>query len=158
LSAKELLCERSPVAAAERIRSECQDLARVVKRAQAGWRRAERSDDPYLDSVALNLHGFYAGLERTFELIATAVDGQMPAGEHWHQLLLEQMASEIGGVRPAVISDVTRQSLDEYRAFRHVVRNVYTFRFDPAKMQRLVENAPGVSLKRKQSYSPLPAL
>jgi len=50
----------------------------------------------------------------------------MPAGEHWHQLLLEQMASEIGGVRPAVISDATRQALDEYRGFRHVVRNVYT--------------------------------
>jgi hypothetical protein len=65
---------------AKRIQSECQDLARVVERAQAGWRRAERStDDLYLDSVALNLHGFYAGLERTFELIATTVDGQMPA-------------------------------------------------------------------------------
>jgi len=130
---------------AKRIQSECQDLTRVVERAQAGWRRAERStDDLYLDSVALNLHGFYAGLERTFELIATTVDGQMPAGEHWHQLLLEQMASEIGGVRPAVISDATRRALDEYRGFRHVVRNVYTFRFDPAKMQRLVETAPGV--------------
>ena len=93
----------------ERIRSECQDLDRVVGRAQEGWRRAERSaDDLYLDSVALNLHGFYAGIERMFELIATTVDGQMPTREHWHQLLLEQMASEIGGVRPAVISDDTR--------------------------------------------------
>ncbi len=129
----------------DRIRNECQDLDRVVERAQEGWRRAERStDELYLDSVALNLHGFYAGLERMFELIATTVDGQMPTGEYWHQLLLEQMASEISGVRPAVISDATRQALDEYRGFRHVVRNVYTFRFDPAKMQRLVENAPGV--------------
>lgn len=99
---------------ADRIRSECQDLDRVVKRAQEAWRQAERSDDDlYLDSVALNLHGFYAGLERMFELIATNVDEQMPTGEHWHQLLLEQMASEIDGVRPAVISDYTRQALDE---------------------------------------------
>jgi hypothetical protein len=45
-------------------------------------------------------------------------------------------------VRPAVISNGTRQVLDEYRGFRHIVRNVYTFRFDPTKMQRLVENAP----------------
>ena len=128
---------------ADRIRSECQDLDRVVERAQEGWRRAERSTDQlYLDSVALNLHGFYAGLERMFELIATTVDGQMPTGEHWHQQLLEQMASEISGVRPAVISNATHQVLDEYRGFRHIVRNVYTFRFDPAKMQRLVENAP----------------
>jgi hypothetical protein len=127
----------------DRIRNECQDLNRVVERAQEGWQRAERStDELYLDSVALNLHGFYAGLERMFELIATTVDGQMPTGEHWHQLLLDQMASEISGVRPAAISNATRQVLDEYRGFRHIVRNVYTFRFDPTKMQRLVENAP----------------
>ena len=130
----------------ERIRSECQDLNRVVERAQEGWRRAERSaDDLYLDSVALNLHGFYAGLERMFELVATTIDGQVPTGEHWHQLLLEQMASEVDGVRPAVISNETRQALDEYRGFRHIVRNVYTFRFDPAKVQRLVEGVPAVS-------------
>ena len=77
-----------------------------------------------------------------FELIATTVDGQVPTGEHWHQLLLEQMVSEIHGARPAVISDETCQVLEEYRGFRHIVRNVYTFRFDPAKMERLVETVP----------------
>ena len=69
----------------------------------------------------------------------------MSTGEHWHQLLLEQMASEVDGVRPAVISDETRQALDEYRGFRHIVRNVYTFRFDLAKVQRLVEGLSAVS-------------
>jgi hypothetical protein len=99
---------------ADRLRSECEDLNRVVERAQEGWRRAERStDDLYLDSVALNLHSFYAELERMFELIATSVDRRVPAEEHWHQLLLEQMASEIYGVRPAVISEATCQLLDE---------------------------------------------
>ena len=49
----------------ERIRSELVDLNRLVERAKEGLRRAQRSDDDlYLDSVALNLHGFYAGLER----------------------------------------------------------------------------------------------
>ena len=129
---------------ADRIRSECQHLAHVVDRAQEGWRRAERSmDDLYLDGVALNLHAFYAGLERLFEVVAATVDGHVPQGENWHQMLLEQMASELAGVRPAVISDETRRILDEYRGFRHIVRNVYTFRFDPAKIQRLVEDAPG---------------
>jgi hypothetical protein len=128
---------------AARIRSECEDLNRVVERAQEGWRRAKSStDDLYLDGVALNLHSFYAGLERMFELIATIVDGEMPTGAHWHQLLLEQMASEVYGIRPAVISAATGQLLDEYRGFRHIVRNVYTFRFDPAKIEKLVEDAP----------------
>jgi hypothetical protein len=65
----------------------------------------------YLDSVALNLHGFYAGLERLFEMIVGVVDGQMPRGENWHQILLEQVATETPSVRPAVISDEKRRVL-----------------------------------------------
>jgi len=119
--------------------------ANWIKRAQEGWRRAQRSaDDFYLDSVALNLHGFYAGLERLFELIAATVDGTVPRGANWHQMLLEQMATEVSHVRPAVISEETRAALDEYRGFRHVVRNVYTFKFDPMKLQKLVEEVPQV--------------
>ena len=44
---------------AQRIRDECDALARVVDRSQEAWHRSQSSlDDMYLDSVALNLHGF----------------------------------------------------------------------------------------------------
>lgn len=113
-------------------------------------RRAQRSsDDFYLDSVALNLHGFYAGLERLFELIATVIDGTLPRNANWHQVLLQQMAAEVPHVRPAVISEGTRDALDEYRGFRHIVRHVYTFKFDPIKVQRLVKEAPAVFVQAR---------
>ena len=41
-------------------------------------------------------------------------------------------------MRPAVISLETRYCLDEYRGFRHVVRNVYTFTLRPGRLQELV--------------------
>jgi len=127
----------------KRIRDELVDLDHLVERARKGWYQAQRSgDDLYLDGVALNLHGFYEGVERLFELIATIVDGSMPQGADWHQVLLQQMASEGMHVRPPVISEATRNTLDEYRGFRHIVRHIYTFKFDPAKMQRLVEKSP----------------
>jgi hypothetical protein len=130
---------------AKRIRDEFDEMARVIGRAQEGWRRAQQSsDDLYLDGVALNLHGLYAGLERLFELIAATIDETVPQGANWHQLLLEQMAEEVPHVRPAVISDKVRAALDEYRGFRHVVRNVYTFRFDPMKVQKLIEEIPAI--------------
>jgi hypothetical protein len=117
----------------------------LVARAQEGLHRAQQSsDDLYVDSVALNLHGFYAGLERLFEMIAAAVDGNVPRGQNWHQMLLEQMVAEMPSVRPALISEETRQVLDEYRGFRHVVRNVYAFRFDLEKVQKLVQGAPTI--------------
>lgn len=47
-------------------------------------------------------------------------------------------------MRPAVISDDTRQALDEHRGFRRVVRNIYAFDFDTLQVRRLGERAPGV--------------
>jgi hypothetical protein len=52
---------------AQRIRDEMPELERLIHRAQVGWRHLQESgDDLYLDSIALNLHGFYGGLERLF--------------------------------------------------------------------------------------------
>lgn len=127
------------LAVAGRIRRELQELAQVVERTADIWRQASRStDDYYVDATALNLHGFYAGLERVFEVIADRVDRTKPTGANWHQELLHQMASEIPSVRPPVLSLAVRDRLDRYRGFRHVVRNVYTFNLDPEQVEVLV--------------------
>jgi HepT-like protein len=67
------------------------DLDRVVSRAERGIRAARRrpeDQDLYIDSAALNLHDFYAGLERIFQQIGSTVDGNMPTGHNWHRELL----------------------------------------------------------------------
>jgi hypothetical protein len=84
-----------------------------------------------------NIHSFYSGLERVFEKISSSVDGARPQGINWHQELLSQMAIELPNVRPAVISEKTRELLEPYRGFRHVVRNVYTYHIVPEKMKPL---------------------
>lgn len=127
---------------AERIRQELAEINLVVVRTEEGWERARRShDDFYLDSVALNLHGYYSGFERLFAQIAEVVEGDLPQGENWHQQLLRQMMAEVPKVRPAVISKETGAKLDDYRGFRHVVRNVYAYKFDPDKLKKLVLSA-----------------
>ncbi|MGB3060442.1 MAG: hypothetical protein WBE17_11975 [Anaerolineae bacterium] len=125
---------------AGRIRAESQELARVVERTDRIWQQAlTSSDDYYVDATALNLHGFYAGLERLLEIIADGVDQAKPGGAHWHDELLRQMAAEIPGVRPPVLSQETRERLDRYRGFRHVVRNAYTYNLDPEQIGVLVK-------------------
>jgi hypothetical protein len=52
------------------------------------------------------------------------------------------MSTEIPGIRPALIDRETRVGLDEYRAFRHVVRNVYAFNLRPNRLQELVQGLP----------------
>ena len=125
-----------------RIRNELPAIEHILDRAAEGVKRAKQTgDDYYLDGVALNLHGFYSGIERVFELIAANVDDMLPKGKNWHQALLMQMAEEMTEVRPAVISDSVRSGFDEYRGFRHIVRNVYTYKFDSARIEKLTERA-----------------
>lgn len=130
----------------ERIKSELNDLDREVQRALKSWQTARTTadPDPYIDSVALNLHGFYSGLERFFQLIAAQVDEDIPDSENWHVQLLEQMAREVPEVRPAIIGSDTANALDEFRKFRHLVRNVYTANLDPSRMQSLLASLPAV--------------
>ena len=130
----------SYLALAGRIRRELADLDRVVARAERSVNEAKRtSDEAYVDAAALNMHSFYGGIERLFELIASEIDAAPIVSEHWHQELLRRMTIEIGSVRPGVITPDTQRLLDEYRGFRHVVRNVYTFNFNPVRVEALVQ-------------------
>ena len=89
-----------------RIRCEINDLDRIVHRALRAWVRAQKAQtdqDLYLDSTALNLHGFYSGIERLFELIARHIDQSLPQGEVWHRDLLHQMSHDFLDIRPSVI-------------------------------------------------------
>ncbi len=116
---------------AGRIRQEIQELEKVVSRTKRIWKKAAAAtDDFYVDAIALNLHSFYAGLERLFEIIAERIDQTRPAGPSWHQELLRQIVTGIPDVRPPVLTLETRDRLDRYRGFRHIVRNVYTFNMD----------------------------
>lgn len=127
----------------ERIRGEASDLDRLVKRALRAWNQCKKpssEQEIYLDSVALNLHGFYSGLERIFELIARHVDEKIPSGDLWHRDLLKQMSKEQKDLRPAVISIGSFSSLDELRRFRHLVRNVYIFNLLPEKVEPIVSD------------------
>ena len=148
------MIDESLIRLASRIRRELNELEHVLARIEEGWQRAHRSDDDYyLDGVALNLHGFYSGVERAFSLIAETIDGSVPQGENWHLLLLQQMSAEIPDIRPAVISGSVSKNLNEFRGFRHVVRNVYTYHFDPEKIEKLVDKVPDLFSQLKLEMS-----
>ena len=129
----------------ERIQGELPELELIVQRALRSWPKAQkgsRGQDAYLDSVALNLQGFYTGIERLFEIIARRIDQSLPTGETWHRDLLKQMEKDIPGVRPAVIDHESFLDLDDFRRFRHMVQNIYTFNLVPEKMMNPIQKLP----------------
>jgi len=125
------------------IHQDLHDLERLVNQTMTLLQKVKNTgDEDYLGTVALNLHSFYSGVERIFRETARTVDGSIPEGADWHRRLLRQMSAEVADVRPIVITDQTRNALDEYCAFRHVVRNVYTFDLRPKRVKELTEALP----------------
>jgi hypothetical protein len=60
---------------ASRILNEVAALGLVVGRVERAWKAAAANNDEfYYDSVALNIHSFYSGLERVLEKIASAFE------------------------------------------------------------------------------------
>lgn len=139
------------IALATRIKQNLIDIEKVVNRAETLLDKAKQSnDDGYLDGVALNLHSFYAGIEQIFEDIARTMEKNIPSGSNWHKDLLLQMSAEFTQIRPQVISSQTRYCLNEYRAFRHIVRNIYTFNLKPTRLQELTTELSACYLTVKQ--------
>lgn len=126
-----------------KIRQDLSDLKTLNDQTERLLRKVISTGDlDYVGTVALHLHSFYSGTERIFQEIAREVDESMPEGSDWHRRLLRQMSAEVITVRPPVISVKTRDRLSEFCAFRHVVRNIYTFELQFERVQDLAAKLP----------------
>jgi hypothetical protein len=125
----------------KRIRKEIYELNQIKDSALRRWQKTLKDED-YLGSVAFDLQSFYQGVERVFEIVAKSIDPSVPSGEKWHKMLLEQMTNEIPGIRPAVISTETRDALDQFRMFRHLAHNIYSFNLVPERIRGLMDAIP----------------
>lgn len=123
----------------DRINQELNKIFQALQQLEIFLRElSNQSDVMYqnalINSIALNLHGVYTGIERIFEVIAKKIDQRFPTGDKWHRDLLEQMSVDIPRVRKAVITEETRLILDELRRFRHLVRSAYSCQLDEEKV------------------------
>jgi len=137
----------------QRIEQEREEIQRTLSVIERHWEKARLGgpdQDAYVNSVALNLHSFYAGLERIFQLIAIELDGGTLGGEAWHSELLRQMTLDVPEVRPPVLRLETAQELDEFRKFRHLIRNIYATNIDPVRIGELVARLPDLQAKLQQ--------
>ena len=123
----------------DRINQELNKILQALQQLEIFLRElSNQSDVMYrnalINSIALNLHGVYTGIERIFEVIAKKIDQRFPTGDKWHRDLLEQMSVDIPRVKKAVITEETRLILDELRRFRHLVRSAYSCQLDEEKV------------------------
>jgi len=126
------------------IQQEITELDRLVENNERLFAKlkATHDDDDYLGSIALNLHGFYSGVERIFKQIAQMIEGAVPDQGDWHRQLLRQMTVTIPQFRAPVICQATKIALDEYCSFRHAVKNIYSLNFKSERLEQLTTNLP----------------
>lgn len=119
-------------------------LVADIREVNNGKPASPKKKKVYEESLALKVHNFYTGCERIFQKIADDINGGVPTSRDWHKRLLRSMSLEIENIRPPVISKTTARSLENYLAFRHLVRNIYGFEIDSERLQALIEKIYGV--------------
>ncbi len=70
------------------------------------------------------------------------LDRASPPRATWHRDLLRIVSQEVVKVRPAVIDKAIARDLDQFRRFRHLVRNVYTSNLQPERMIGMMQILP----------------
>ncbi len=103
----------------------------------------------FLRGKASIFHDFYCGAERIFKKIAAELNGGVPAGESWHQELLNDMKLDLPRLRPPVISAETHKLLLDFLSFRHKFRNIYGFELELDKIAGIERKFPEAHTKFK---------
>ena len=100
---------------------------------------ADEADSYDKAVVGYYLHNFYNGCENVFRSITRFFENDLGPGS-WHTDLLKRMKLEIPGYRPSVIDADLYALLDDFRAFRHRFRHLYTFELNWAR-EKIVAGA-----------------
>jgi len=125
----------------DKLSLQLQELEQLSTMAGDLSRRLARESEDHALVIAMGavLHGFYSGAERIFRQIATALDGGLPGGEHWHKALLASMA-EAAPSRSPVISATLHDQLRRYLAFRHAFLNTPPHRLQWERLKPLADD------------------
>jgi predicted nucleotidyltransferase len=148
---KKTMSENKYLALKSRIEDEVIAIDRNVETLIAILPQAETlSEIIIIPALASYIADFYTGCERISERVAVALDGGLPQGENWHELLLRQVADPGGENRPPLWSGSLLLELDEYRKFRHLVRHIYKVELQSDRVLELARNVQPVSAKIKR--------
>jgi len=104
----------------ERARAE---LSELKKYSNSHYDEFLAGDWGAASAISLGVHNIYNGIEDILLSLARDVDDAVPGGATMHQDLLDQMVTEIAGIRPAVLDSELYESLSELKSFRHLVRH-----------------------------------
>jgi hypothetical protein len=118
--------------------ADVRELRRVMEHNSRAWERIQAGADDPVDWGALGftIQTAYGILENYFLRVSKFFENSLPS-DRWHQALVERMAIEIPGLRPALLGRDALEEVRELVRFRHRLRNLYGEDLDPTKTSRV---------------------
>jgi hypothetical protein len=100
--------------------------SRVAQDAAEKAAQRLREDFPgRLEACAYELSRFYNVFERMLERLCEAFENHFEKRGDFHEKLIQRLALELEGIRPAFIPNSRIADVRELKAFRHVMRHAY---------------------------------
>ena len=103
----------------QELNGDMEEINRLRNHNFRAWDRIEAGGDDVLDygALAFTIHTIYGVIENYFLRISKFFENSLPQ-DSWHKTLVERMALEIPGVRPALITDKTlkKRILEQFPA------------------------------------------
>jgi hypothetical protein len=137
------------------LRAEIQADIEAIEQAYQAYHttQADLSTPEQYIVLGYYLQVIYGLFENLFQRIAQVFENHITDQSRWHAQLLRRMTLDIPGIRPAVISKPTFESLDELRGFRHLFRNAYLLHFDPDRLSFVIQAAEQLEKSYPQDIS-----
>lgn len=110
------------------------ELAQMEQYYQSHSSDVAEGDWGAVSAVSSGIHNVYNGIEDILLSIANDIDDYVPTGGSAHQDILDQMAADIAGTRPALLDLTLYDGLFELKGFRHLVRHKYGIDLKPEKV------------------------
>jgi len=110
----------------------------------AGY-RVQESSPGHLEACAYELNRFYNVLEKMLERICEAFENHLEKTGDYHEKLIQRLALNLDGIRPAFIPPDRTFDIRELKGFRHVMRHAYDLRLRSDRLRELVGIAEAIA-------------
>lgn len=92
--------------------------------------RMDTGDQAIVEATSFQVNNYYSAVEDLLRIVAAAFENNIANAARWHSEQIDRMTLTIEGVRPALLSATTAQSLHKLRTFRHFFRHAYRVPID----------------------------
>lgn len=117
------------------------DAAILREASTAAAKRLRDREGGHAEAAAYELARFYTVLDKSFERVCLAFENHFDKRHDYHERLLQRMALDLPGIRPAFFPAAELATLRDLNGFRHVVRHAYDLTLRASPLTELAADA-----------------